>query len=929
MKKAFFGFVCMLMLSAAFMLTASAETAEYCPARGDVDFDGEVAAADARLILRASVGLERYEKGTVEYIAADVDSDGSLSAADARLVLRRSVGLEKGFAHIPVKVSGREATCTQTGLTGGKVCTVCKKTLVKQESISALGHTKKTVPGKAATCTEAGLTDGKVCTVCKKTLVKQESISALGHTEKTVPGKAATCTETGLTDGTVCEVCKAVLVEQDVIPAMGHTPAESGAVAPAFENDGLTALVTCSVCKTVLSEQKVIPAVKNLIKESSSPVEINVAVTENYPWIYSEAMSADGAVVYVSSNRGRDNSASDIALTVRGGGILSFDLYVSSEEDYDGVSRSNDAPITLKDDASFISGEKGWLHEEILITGKAETDATVLYLAYTKDKSRAAGDDTAAIKNIEWLSGEKTLAVSAAEASTGSVSAKTSGGQTPASGGKVNVGETVTLKAVPASGYDFLCIKDASGKTVSLVPEYSFVMRKDSSFTAEFYKKGDYEAKIGDKLFTDIDEAIGEAESGDTVTVLRDCALSENAVIKKGVTLLVPCKDNDVGYCENGYNPDSSFGSGYTEGRLYRTLTVPEDVSLDVYGTLLINAETSRAINGDPNGYGITGGYGKTQLAGKITVFPGGVLDCSGITDGTGTVLVKNGAAMYETYSIELWRGGTVSLLYEYLVNRNYPVFANSMNACRTELIIESGARYCGTVKLHHDEKNEYCRFPVIDNSVGLFRLRENAYIRRSVVWDDALPVKKAGAVVKGGYRDEYEFFGGADIVSCVMNLNGVELGTDACSYFSFDGDASFTVKDGVYNVEKCFRFQPGFRFTVDSGAEVNVKNGGGLMFVDSAYTELDSLFWGSHSYPAGRKDSVMYIKDGGKLNVASGGELTGKVECDDISDAVIADGAVTVQSFKVTAAPGGTTDINKYVSNVYSVSLHLSETVK
>ncbi len=60
---------------------------------GDVDGDGKISAADARLALRASVGLENLSDA--EKLAADVDSNGQITAADARLILRASVGLEK------------------------------------------------------------------------------------------------------------------------------------------------------------------------------------------------------------------------------------------------------------------------------------------------------------------------------------------------------------------------------------------------------------------------------------------------------------------------------------------------------------------------------------------------------------------------------------------------------------------------------------------------------------------------------------------------------------------------------------------------------------------------------------------------------------------------------------------------------------------
>ena len=60
----------------------------------DVDLDSAVSAADARLTLRASVGLETLAKNTPSFFAADSDGDGQITAGDARHILRASVGLE-------------------------------------------------------------------------------------------------------------------------------------------------------------------------------------------------------------------------------------------------------------------------------------------------------------------------------------------------------------------------------------------------------------------------------------------------------------------------------------------------------------------------------------------------------------------------------------------------------------------------------------------------------------------------------------------------------------------------------------------------------------------------------------------------------------------------------------------------------------------
>ncbi|MCL2514144.1 MAG: dockerin type I domain-containing protein, partial [Oscillospiraceae bacterium] len=59
---------------------------------GDADMDGQVDAADARLILRQVARLDKI--AGVGIAAADVDRDGAIDAADARLVLRHVAKLQ-------------------------------------------------------------------------------------------------------------------------------------------------------------------------------------------------------------------------------------------------------------------------------------------------------------------------------------------------------------------------------------------------------------------------------------------------------------------------------------------------------------------------------------------------------------------------------------------------------------------------------------------------------------------------------------------------------------------------------------------------------------------------------------------------------------------------------------------------------------------
>ena len=194
--------------------------------------DGATVAQQTVPMADHTSGEPVVENNVAPTCTADGSYDNVVKCSVCGKELSRETVTVSTNGHTPgnaVKENEVAATCGNAGSYDNVVkCSVCGAEISRETvTVDALGHTEETVAGKAATCTETGLTDGKKCTVCGVMTVAQEEISALGHKEEVIAGKDATCTETGLTEGKKCSVCGTITVEQEEIPAKGHTPGEA------------------------------------------------------------------------------------------------------------------------------------------------------------------------------------------------------------------------------------------------------------------------------------------------------------------------------------------------------------------------------------------------------------------------------------------------------------------------------------------------------------------------------------------------------------------------------------------------------------------------------------------------------------------------------------------------------------------------------
>ena len=191
-------------------------------------------------------------------------AEATCTTAQLCTVCQTELAFAKG--HTETILQAVAPTCTETGLTEGKYCSVCNETLAKQEMVKALGHTEVIDPAKAATCADTGLTEGKYCSVCKETLIKQEVVQALGHDMIRRDETPATCTEPGYQAGAYCSRCDYVEAGGE-IPALGHSEVIDEARAATCTKDGVTEGKHCDRCGEILIPQEIIPATGHEFEE--------------------------------------------------------------------------------------------------------------------------------------------------------------------------------------------------------------------------------------------------------------------------------------------------------------------------------------------------------------------------------------------------------------------------------------------------------------------------------------------------------------------------------------------------------------------------------------------------------------------------------------------------------------------------------------
>lgn len=410
-----------------------------------------------------------------------------------------------------------------------------------------------------------------------------------------------------------------------------------------------------------------------------------------------------------------------------------------------------------------------------------------------------------------------------------------------------------------------------------------------ATYTAQFEQQYNYVATINGTYYKTIESALAAAKTGDAVIVEHNCTITEDTVVPKGVTLFLPCQDNDKVFVPSidTYNPEGTNVNG--KPVLYKQLTIAEGVKVDIKGTVIVNAITGRPrSSGD---HDISGGYSEIILNGQINVQDGGLLDVYGYVRGDGQVTTEAGGTIYDLYVVRNWRGGSQALsMYQESV---YPMNEADCHNISVPMNIVYGATYSGTVRMYADDGSGpryYCtRFPQVDVDNGLFRLTsKDGYVQRTF----------------DGTYETYDIYGGAKFSESTLYIVAMNLSTSLFIY-PIDGDIRFKLNDGNYSFEESYKFLPGSSVEVDGDSTLTI----GEDVVVTMYEVFnDPPNTGNTQYPSNRPAAVLNMDSGSELRIL--GKLGGRVSCGDVKITRGDDGGLSVTTKEANGYRNGSIKI-------------------
>lgn len=311
------------------------------------------------------------------------------------------------------------------------------------------------------------------------------------------------------------------------------------------------------------------------------------------------------------------------------------------------------------------------------------------------------------------------------------------------------------------------------------------------------------------KTYTTLEQALSEAKAGDTISLMADYTLSNDATVPAGVTLLIPF--DRINSCFTT-NPESLYENMGTKQSAFRTLTIAENKKLTVLGKLSVSARIKSAMGAS---YKICGSvvstHGLIRLSSNASIDVKGGLYCWGYICGNGNVTVENGAEIYESLQIGDWRGGTVaSMLYEV---QTYPFNDYYVQNVESPLTLKPGSRMMVTSDIEAEgNKNRLDVFPFMSTaSDAMYRLGSNTSV--TLTYDGTTD------------RMQYDFDGNVTMSGIKISMDGASIDANCCR-FPIPAYLTINQKKGQFALPHNYIMCAGSQLNIGKDASLYIPQG-------------------------------------------------------------------------------------------------------
>ncbi len=382
---------------------------------------------------------------------------------------------------------------------------------------------------------------------------------------------------------------------------------------------------------------------------------------------------------------------------------------------------------------------------------------------------------------------------------------------------KASADSSYALVATANSGYTFFgWYNETAGAYVSYDASCTLTVGSDATVKPVFIPSNSALFGVGDTKFFNLTEACTVA-AGSTkkVVVLNNGTVTGTHTIPAGVTLLVPYDDaNSV----HGSSPkctsydDLLGGKGnvaWVRPTPYRTLTLGADAHITVNGIIEVGGRHA-------SGSGGTGMYAgsPTDKLGYINMLAGSHIDlnsgaylyCWGYIYGDGTITAKNGAAIYENFQIQDFRGGDKStqLAQGFLVFPTAQYYVQNIEVATT---YEYGSKEFVHTSVYMSRMEHGATVEFIGAN-AMFRPEPGSYV-----------VKDYDPATDNLYLDSY---GDCALSELAMSIAGVDV--DAAQFvLPITNNMQIRIRTGTATLQQNVMMLPGSSLTVDQGATLNI----------------------------------------------------------------------------------------------------------